>query len=643
MSDKKYVTYEEFGAVGDGVTEDFAAIYKAHEYANANGLSVKARDDAHYYIHDPRVDGVISQISVRTDVNWGKARFTIDDRDISVFKGSDTYDWHGKAIFNIEPDHPKETVTDEEILLAVVKSGLKPGATKLPLKFDYPVMIIPYNTSHNVYRRRGYGGWAGSPMHEVIVLDKDGNIDPETPIMFNYESLDYIDVYRIDDKPITVEGGEFTTRSTNVNTVYTNSSGEKTFVGGYIFRGLNICRSNTLVKGVKHYITDEPTLRQQVDEKTGEIILIAACYRGFFSPTNANHITIKDCVLTGRRCYKRPVGGTGGTYDLSGNCVNKIVFDGCTQTNFWVKVDENYNITPAKEGEPGAVTSMNSYTIDGTTVKMHWGIGGTNFCKNMEYHNSTLSRFDAHMGLYNGKIKNCTVNYMAITGNGKFEVENTRWFAEGAGYGSNSLLHLRADYGSTWDGEISIKNVKAYVHTENRTYTFYHSFNNWYYGYIAHFPNISIDNLSYYDIATFKKLDPGFEVHVAGASILNEPALHLPETVNTHPSFADEDKDGDGFIDGTKIPYTGVVNRRGVVDESQNVNLNPIARPDYYKVSNNEGGYKYVVIDTAKQNLPEGGFFGKTVFSHDGKEFVGTEHNGDTGCFRFASPEELVQ
>ena len=44
MSNKNYVTYEEFGAVGDGVADDFAAIYKAHEYANESGLAVKASD-----------------------------------------------------------------------------------------------------------------------------------------------------------------------------------------------------------------------------------------------------------------------------------------------------------------------------------------------------------------------------------------------------------------------------------------------------------------------------------------------------------------------------------------------------------------------------------------------------------------------
>ena len=35
-----YVTYEAFGATGDGVTDDLPAICEAHEHANAHGLSV---------------------------------------------------------------------------------------------------------------------------------------------------------------------------------------------------------------------------------------------------------------------------------------------------------------------------------------------------------------------------------------------------------------------------------------------------------------------------------------------------------------------------------------------------------------------------------------------------------------------------
>ena len=62
MSNKKYVTYEEFGAKGDGVTDDFFAIKAAHEYANENHMPVRAKDDATYYINRPIVDGEIKEI-----------------------------------------------------------------------------------------------------------------------------------------------------------------------------------------------------------------------------------------------------------------------------------------------------------------------------------------------------------------------------------------------------------------------------------------------------------------------------------------------------------------------------------------------------------------------------------------------------
>ena len=32
---EKFVTYEQFGAIGDGIADDLAAIVKAHEFANA--------------------------------------------------------------------------------------------------------------------------------------------------------------------------------------------------------------------------------------------------------------------------------------------------------------------------------------------------------------------------------------------------------------------------------------------------------------------------------------------------------------------------------------------------------------------------------------------------------------------------------
>ena len=47
---RKYVTYEEYGAVGDGVHDDQAAIIAAHQAANELGLPVRATDGKTYYI-----------------------------------------------------------------------------------------------------------------------------------------------------------------------------------------------------------------------------------------------------------------------------------------------------------------------------------------------------------------------------------------------------------------------------------------------------------------------------------------------------------------------------------------------------------------------------------------------------------------
>jgi hypothetical protein len=246
------------------------------------------------------------------------------------------------------------------------------------------------------------------------------------------------------------------------------------------------------------------------------------------------------------------------------------------------------------------------------------------------------------MGLYNGKIIDSTVNYMAITGNGKFTVENTRWFSEGAGFGSNSLFHLRSDYGSTWEGEISVKNVRAYIHTQNKTYLFYHNYNNWYYGYQSAFPSISIEGLTYYDQETFRQLPRGYEVYLTGESMLKEPCMHLDETMKVPATFPDVDEDGDGFVDGTKIPFDGEISRTGVVDETQHINLNRILPPKFIKILDNKGGFVYKVFDTSRfEGIRGGGFFGKTVFISESESYVGTSYESDTETFIFFDPKEF--
>ena len=71
------VTYEAFGAKGDGKTDDMAAICAAHQYANQHHLPVKAKADAVYYIGGRDLTAVI-----KTDTDWSTATFIVDDGEV---------------------------------------------------------------------------------------------------------------------------------------------------------------------------------------------------------------------------------------------------------------------------------------------------------------------------------------------------------------------------------------------------------------------------------------------------------------------------------------------------------------------------------------------------------------------------------
>ena len=64
------------------MTEDFAAIYAAHVYANEQGLPGQARAGAKYYIHHTLIDGEVRFVPIKTDVDWTGAEIIIDDSDL---------------------------------------------------------------------------------------------------------------------------------------------------------------------------------------------------------------------------------------------------------------------------------------------------------------------------------------------------------------------------------------------------------------------------------------------------------------------------------------------------------------------------------------------------------------------------------
>jgi len=110
-----------------------------------------------------------------------------------------------------------------------------------------------------------------------------------------------------------------------------------------------------------------------------------------------------------------------------------------------------------------------------------------------------FSRFDAHMGVANATIRNSVLGHMGINiiGTGVFLVENTKVCGP-------RFINLRSDYGSTFEGEIIIRNCEFFPRNGAKSdavliigdYSGQHDF-----GYTCYMPEkITIDGLVINDV-----------------------------------------------------------------------------------------------------------------------------------------------
>ena len=372
------VRYSDFGAKGDGKTDDIDAIAAAHAFANQHCLLVKADDGATYYIGGKGRTAVI-----QTDTDFGTAAFIIDDTEVQNRNAS---------IFMV-------TSSLQPFQLEGIIS-LKRNQEKIDASLPGTCLITVTNSQVKHYIRFGLNQNNGSPQTDIFVVDKHGNVDMDAPIIWDFDQITEITALPINEKTLNITGGRFTTIANKAESKY-----------NYHSRNISIMRSNVLVDGLEHSITGE-----------GDH---GAPYRGFISIHDCSNVTVKNTILTGHKTY-RTIGAAGkpvsmGSYDLSVSRALNVSFVNCSQTN----------------------------DIDDRT---YWGILGSNYGKNLLYDSCTLSRFDAHKGVANATIRNSTLGHMGINaiGSGTFTVENTT-------IRGRSLINLRSDYGSTWQGAFVIR------------------------------------------------------------------------------------------------------------------------------------------------------------------------------------------
>ena len=692
--DISVVYYEDFGAVGNGIADDFKALYDTHVFANECGQTVMATAGKTYYLCDSKMGtATIKTIPIKTNVDWNGAKIIIDDRTMGVYEGHAMQSVAGTDIFTVLPDdaHQKVTIFDKAKLNALVSAGINPSTTIIDLgltNWSGDVMIIPYNSSHKVFRRLNYSQFVGEAMHEVIVVRADGTVDPTTPIMFNYTDLDKLEIYKLDSaSAITIKNGNIQTLSSEVNHKISLDGSEAKFQTNYVARGINVQRSYTVVDNIKHSVVDGVTLKQRIEND-----IQGPSSGSMFNAEYASNVTFRNCEIPGRMCY-----GNSSTYNLSVLDSNKVVFENCVQPNFWVYVDPvTYEITNATDKNGNKTRSdavLGRSSVGGQTLQ--WGVGQSNYCKNLEYIDSTLTRYDAHAGLYNGKIIGCNITDIELTGFGQFVIEDTTLYSlvsptSNKDKYSNVIIPMRSDYGYTWDGEILIKDVDFYILTSHNTYIMSHGYRNWYFGYTAAAANLVVDNLTLYDRETGEKLTGTEIYHMvfrAETGSNDSRRMHLLDS-GVDAKFSVLDEDGDGYVDKPKYDR----NRDGVINELDNytiagqkdanntgisyntaisamgkdthgiehtyvnkasvgVNLCIVKPPEYYKVLNNNNNYKFVIWDTSGQGISDGmwysntdtmnGFFGGTKFYYGSGQndyFVGTSSVSSGSCFIKRAP-----
>ena len=421
-----FVTYEAFGAVGDGVTDDAAAIAAAHAYANEHHLPVKTNSDAVYYIGGGATPAVI-----RTNTNFTTSHFIIDDREvenyrINIFEVPASGEW--TSDLPIPPLKEGQTYIDLASLGICLESDMY-----VTVKSDEQMQYI----------RLGLNQDSGSPQTDSFILKKDGTI--LSGINWNYTRITSVSAVPIDEDELIIEGGFFKTIANQAESRYT-----------YYGRGLSVRRSNTTVRNVHHTVEGE-----------GDH---GAPYSGFYGFSSCAYIKMKDCYVTGHKIYDT-IGSQGkpvsmGSYDINCGHVLGITFEGIRQ-------DDILNRTK-------------------------WGVFGSNFCKQIVFDDCIISRTDAHCGVRDYTIRNSVIGWQGTNtiGFGEMLLENTTCYCD-------HMIGFRYDYGCTWHGNLTIRNV-TWVPHPGRTFapTMLYAYNDGMhdFGYPVYLPtNILIENVTVVD------------------------------------------------------------------------------------------------------------------------------------------------
>ncbi|MBR5817593.1 MAG: hypothetical protein IKY62_02990, partial [Clostridia bacterium] len=223
---------------------------------------------------------------------------------------------------------------------------------------------------------------------------------------------------------------------------------------------------------------------------------------------------------------------------------------------------------------------------------------GTNFCKNLVFDNVFNCSFDAHCGVYNGTIKNSTLEHINFIGGGLIKLENVTVYTDS----KHAAINLRTDYGSTWSGDVEIDGlILKHKATDTSNIGIIRGvWNNWYFGYKTYLPqNITLKNV----------LTAGYTFELVGEGNGNSNRVESNDYI---------------YNDVNVTAFYGALNNPSTDYSAETIehepNLNPMApTKNIYLYTEYTGIYATLGIKTAlKFTPPSGAFYKNTKYYIDG-------------------------
>ena len=427
---KKYVNYEDFGAIGDGKHDDFDAIAAAHAYANENALEIMARGDAVYYVGER----FTHPIEIEYSVDFNGASFIVDDTVPNA------YEYRSNPLFMIKRKRSLVLYGDE--LAEKIGDNVKISRQDIGFEWLAPLLdedsyVRITNEDHRDFVRFGSNQNSGIARKDVFIVKKNGELAPETSVAFEFDKITQIEIFPEREELITVKNGNFASICCRV----TEHTGFKNVYRSYS-RGFRVERSDVTFENMTHRMIDEPpfitdsgkdALCERYAERTESYP-----YQGFIIGMLANRLTIKDCLLTSHTTYYEDKPATVSTGWKVPNPVPMGSYD------YYFHYSNAVSLINVKQDCPTGIGDTR-----------YWGIMASNNCKNFVLDGCYVNRFDAHQGFWNAVIKNSTIGHsINITGGGYLYMENVTKLV---GY---SMMSIRGDYGGSFEGDIVLKNCR---------------------------------------------------------------------------------------------------------------------------------------------------------------------------------------